>query len=157
MKRTISLILLLFTLTSCDWVRSTLGMATSKDIERAKLKLIQEEAQRKRKADSIAFIKDSIKYATLLVEKPKKELEKRFYIIAGSFHEDGNVSAMVKTLEKEGYSPETIEFKNGYMLVSIGGFNSFREARKAFNEYEEKELCAYDTWIYDLKQNLHVK
>ena len=158
MKQTISLLLLLFVLTSCDGVRSFLGMATSKDIEKAKIELAKEELLRKHRADSIAAIRDSIQRANLIAEQPmNKDIKGRYFVIAGSFKEESNVTDMENTLKKYGVNPVVLEFKNGFHLVGMGGYDTYSVAHKELTRLEEADFSSFDIWIYDKNQDLHIK
>lgn len=155
MKQTISLILIAMALTSCDNIRSILGMATSKDIEKAKLELQKEELLRKQKADSIAFVRDSIRNLSIVNEKDYT-LQGRFFVIAGSFKEPNNALDMSNTLKEAGFNPITLDFKNGFKLVGIGGFDNYNDAYREYKKLENTDFSSYDIWIYDVKQNLHL-
>ncbi|MEG0517611.1 MAG: SPOR domain-containing protein [Bacteroidales bacterium] len=139
-------------LSSCDRIRATLGMATSADIATAKRELQQKSEDslarlpQQNVANAVAA-KEEIEYAGAL--------DKKFYIIVGSFKKDYNTRSMLAFLKTRGYAPVKISLKNGYDMVSLGGYNNFTEARAEVKKIESWEECPYDVWIYDVAQKLH--
>lgn len=144
-------------LSGCDWIKKQLGMATSSDIARLKLEMQQKAAREQQIKDSL----ETLRLDSLRLEQEKNVLpyssglDKRYYVIVGSFQKDFNAKNMVETLKKSGYSPVKIALKNGFDMVAIAGFDNYREARNEILKIEDYDLCPYDVWIYDVKQALH--
>lgn len=141
-------------LSGCDRVRGILGMATSEDIEKARKELALRDEKERKERDSIAVseMKDTLE----VVQKVLPEsLDKRYYIIIGSFKVSKNTRNLLSFLKEQGYVPRMIPLKNGYDMVALGGYDGYSEARGEVNRIEQKEVCPYDVWIYDTKQQLH--
>ena len=149
-------LLLVVTLTGCDWVKKQLGMATSEDIARMKLEMEQMAAREQRVKDSLERVRlDSIKLAQQAQDMPYSKLDKQFYVVLGSFKKDFNAVNMVKALEKAGYSPVRIALKNGFDMVAAVGCSTIQEAWEEIKRIEESDLCPYDVWVYNIEQGLH--
>lgn len=147
---------LLCTLSGCDWVKKQLGMATSEDIEKLRLEMEQQALREKRIKDSIETARlDSIRLAEEMAAMPYAKLDKRYYVIVGSFKEDSNAEVMQGQLQKMGYSPVRIPLKNGFDMVAVAGSDDIYEARKEIAKIEDNDVCPYDVWIYDVQQGLH--
>lgn len=150
--------MLFFVFSSCDRIRSTLGMATSADIAAAKKELQQKAVTEPAGKDSLALLAEAGNNAAEAVKNEMEYagvLDKKFYIIVGSFKKDYNTRSMLAFLKTQGYSPVKISLKNGYDMVSLGGYNSFTTARAEVKKIETWEECPYDVWIYDVSQKLH--
>ena len=78
-------------------------------------------------------------------------------IMLSSVEVEGNAGKMYALLEKNGYTPRVIKFNNGFEVVSVAAYDNYREALKAMNDVMEYEFCPEDVWIYDIRQNMHVK
>ncbi|MFA6770255.1 MAG: hypothetical protein WCR71_03690 [Bacteroidales bacterium] len=160
-KIILTLITVIMIVTGCDWTRSQLGMATSKEIEALKNEQERMEASlyiadsiKNAKLDSIRLVTDSmaIKEAAQL---KRLESTQRFHVILGSFKVHSNSSRMMETLTKKGYKPQLFNFKNGFEAVSVC---SFDKATPAFNQmYKllDDGIAPDDIWVYDIRQNLH--
>ena len=119
MRRFKSIIVLLaavLLLSGCDWLRSTLGMPTSKDLGR-----VQTEVRMKHLADSLnTIVKDTVSVADSQNLKSSlpgtaskavnatsvapSQLTAQFYVIVGSFKDESNASKMDGYLLKNGYN-----------------------------------------------------
>lgn len=139
----------------CDWVKKQLGMATSEDIARLKLEMEQKALREKHIKDSIEAARlDSLRLAQE-AQMPYAKLDKQYYIIMGSFKKDFNAALMKEALEKLGYSPVRIPLKNGFDMVALAGFDSYKEAMQEIAKIEDNDLCPYDVWVYSVTQGLH--
>lgn len=156
MKRLFFLCLILVCfLSGCDRIRGILGMATSGDIEKARKELI-EKAAAQRLRDSLEALKIADSVARHTQVRPADEgLEKRYYIIVGSFKREKNSAGMLAFLKKQGYEPVKIPLKNGYDMVALCGYDTYYAARTEVDKIEQQEVCPYDVWIYDTEQKLH--
>lgn len=140
-------------LQGCDWIKGQLGMPTSKDIERMKLEIQQQESERlAQEAAREQRIRDSLAAMELAVQKPAVE---GYYVVLGSFKVHKNAEAFGVLVDKHGYSSEKILMKNGYMMVAIGGFTSFSQAYGEMEKIGEQDFCPYDMWVYGASQGLH--
>lgn len=166
--RKFNLVLLLvffsFFLSGCDWVRTQLGMPTSRELDAKKGAILFVAEQRlkdsvlKAKNDSIAkALADSSVTTGSVAEIPRADFGNRFYVIVGSFKDSVNSVKMLDFLSKNGYKPSIIEFKNGYKLVSAASFNTQEEAGKEMYKIMETDFSPEDIWVYDTNQKLHIK
>lgn len=166
MKRIISLsivVSLIFTLTGCDWIRSTLGMPTSNE-----LKEFRQLTQQKSDTIPLTTPADS---TSLNINKDKSQVNTtpanqavqpvgdfRFYVIVGSFSEAKNADKMVSYLKKSGYNPIRLTFRNGYNVVASSAHKGRSDAFAALRKLLELDFSPDDIWVYDaLKQKLHLE
>ncbi len=143
-------------LTGCDWIKGQLGMPTSKDIAMMKEQLAINEAkeqQRLQEEARLKFIEDSL--AQVAAEKGQKI--EGYHVIIGAFKDYSNADALEKFVAGLGYKPIKIMLKNGYMMVSLGGYNTVEEAVAQIRKIESLEVCPYDVWVYPAHKGLHVE
>jgi uncharacterized protein YceK len=84
------------------------------------------------------------------------QINARFYVIVGSFKDEGNVAKMDGYLSKNGYKPIHLNFKNGYKVVASGAFANANEAYGAMRKLLELDFSPEDVWVYDTNQKLHI-
>ncbi len=155
-RSVICMLVAVFMLSGCDWVKKQLGMATSEDIARLKMEMEQRELRQKQIQDSIALAKaDSLRLEQEKAVIPYGTLDKRYYVIMGSFKLISNAEILKAKLEEAGFSPIRIALKNGYDMVALAGFNKYMDAYEEVFKVDESDLCPYDVWIYDVEQGLH--
>lgn len=154
-----TLLVALVLVTGCDFFRSIVGKPTSEDLERMRQEAL-DQARKQREQDSIN------KARAIELEKAKTEAEQanlldesagRYHVILGSFKVESNAGKMHALLEKNGYRPRLIKFNNGFDVVSVAAYDNYWDALKAMNRIMEYEFCPEDVWIYDIRQNMHVK
>lgn len=80
---------------------------------------------------------------------------KRFHVVMGSFIMDNNAQRMMKTLTTYGFTPQRLEFANGYAVISAFQTDDLSQAYKRMNELFDLDITPHDIWIYDTNQNLH--
>lgn len=178
--KALSLIIpLLFLLGGCDWVRSTLGMPTSQDLDKLRYNAMMAKAADSAAAarkDTIAVTADSLAHADSLssvnqqktensantqasvpsiTQPTQKAMPARFYVIAGSFKEEANAAKMDGYLVKNGVKPVRLLFKNGYIVVASSAHENANEAYAAMRKLLELDFSPEDVWVYDTKQKLH--
>lgn len=148
-------VLVLFSLSGCDWIRKQLGKPTSEDL--AAMQAEFERAKAQRKADSLrqAAAMDSIRMAQQEQLSYAEKITHKYYVILGSFKKDFNAENMVAALKKAGYTPVKIALKNGFDMVAAIGCDTYGEACNEILKIEDNDLCPYDVWIYSTDQNLH--
>jgi nucleoid DNA-binding protein len=85
------------------------------------------------------------KKRALYYEEPKKQDDRTYYIVAGSFSTQVNAQKFASTLVKKGFTPEIIQ-GNGNYRVSIA---SFSDKNRAFTELERyrKENPKEAYWV----------
>ncbi len=158
MKRIISLsfaISLVFMLTGCDWLRSTLGMPTSNELQRYKqsTQVVSDSVPEPKVYDSTLVVSDTASVNQVITPSA----DARFYVIAGSFSDAANADKMATYLKESGYSPIRLTFKNGYNVVASSAHKQMSEAYASLRKLLELDFSPEDIWIYDSeKQKLHI-
>lgn len=142
-----ALVLSLCLLCSCDGLKHMLGMKTSSEIEQMKLMELESSRRQKMLQDSLAAAAAPVK---------KSGLDKRYYVILGSFKEQSNVDLMVKDAKAFNFNPVVIPCNNGFTMVAASGHSTLPEACSAKIRVEDLDICPYDIWIYDTNQGLHI-
>lgn len=148
-------VLMIFSLSGCDWIRKQLGKPTSEEL--AAMQAEMQRAKEQRMADSLKQVAamDSIRLAEQAQLPYISELTHKYYVILGSFKKDFNAENMVANLKKAGYSPVRIALKNGFDMVAAVGCDTYSEASDEILKIEDNDLCPYDVWVYSVEQNLH--
>lgn len=73
-----------------------------------------------------------------------KTIETRYLVVAGSFTSEANAEIQAKILEKEGYSPEIVNFNNSKMHTVIAArYNSKASANAASKQLKGKKIECY--------------
>lgn len=147
-------IMLLGSLNSCDWVRSKLGMPTSKELREKQEQLIKDSLE-KVEAEKEAARLEQLRLDSLEQIEAQKKALKRYHVVLGSFIMDNNAARMVQSIEKEGYTPVKISFKNGYSVISAYQTDVLHDAYNRMYKMFALDITPYDVWVYDTKQNLH--
>lgn len=145
-----ALLLCLCILCSCDGLKHMLGMKTSSEIEQMKQMDYEISQRQKMLQDSLAAVEAAER---AVAENPG--LDKRYYVILGSFKEQSNVDLMVKDAKAFNFNPIVIPCSNGFTMVAASGHSTLPEACSARIKVEELDICPYDIWIYDTNQGLH--
>lgn len=145
-----ALLLCLCILCSCDGLKHMLGMKTSSEIEQMKQMDYEISQRQKMLQDSLAAVEAAER---AVAENPG--LDKRYYVILGSFKEQSNVDLMVKDAKAFNFNPIVIPCSNGFTMVAASGHSTLPEACSARIKVEELDICPYDIWIYDTSQGLH--
>lgn len=145
-----ALLLCLCILCSCDGLKHMLGMKTSSEIEQMKQMDYEISQRQKMLQDSLAAVEAAER---AVAENPG--LDKRYYVILGSFKEQSNVDLMVRDAKAFNFNPIVIPCSNGFTMVAASGHSTLPEACSARIKVEELDICPYDIWIYDANQGLH--
>ena len=145
-----ALLLCLCILCSCDGLKHMLGMKTSSEIEQMKQMDYEISQRQKMLQDSLAAVEAAER---TVAENPG--LDKRYYVILGSFKEQSNVDLMVRDAKAFNFNPIVIPCSNGFTMVAASGHSTLPEACSARIKVEELDICPYDIWIYDTNQGLH--
>lgn len=145
-----ALLLCLCILCSCDGLKHMLGMKTSSEIEQMKQMDYEISQRQKMLQDSLAAVEAAER---AVAENPG--LDKRYYVILGSFKEQSNVDLMVRDAKAFNFNPIVIPCSNGFTMVAASGHSTLPEACSARIKVEELDICPYDIWIYDTNQGLH--
>jgi len=146
-------------LTGCDFFRSLVGKPTSAEIEQMRL-AAEDNLKKQMTLDSARMAEAAAAAAadSMSVEEKVPPITAdcpRYNVILGSFRVYSNADKMLKELDALGYTPKSIQFRNGFKLVSVFQGNGLSEAVGAMNNLRDKDFCPEDVWIYDLNQGLH--
>lgn len=167
MKR--SIIVLMFVsvvlCTGCDAFRRLAGRPTSVEIEARKAAIeaaMEAEHQaridslrrvEKQMADSLAVL-DSLKQMNGTMLEPAAmgglfttRLDRRYYVIVGSFMDKGNADYLKKEVEGRGYPVTLINFRNGYTAVGACPSDSIVEAYESLRKIQGEPFSPDDVWI----------
>lgn len=177
MKKTVILLLLAAAMlvTGCDFFRSLAGRPTSDVIaakrdslaEVARLEAEQQArlvaAEQQRLAALAAaeqFSRDSlaaeeeIRASKIMVLTPGKlkglyrtELDKKYYVIAGSFRERPNAEKKLRGVQEAGYEAVLISFRNGFHAIGAVPTDSVTVIVSALKALKAGKVCPNDAWI----------
>ncbi len=155
----------LLTLNGCDMFRRLAGRPTGKELEQMKIEmLMRQEAEHQARidslkrvekalADSIAVL-DSIRQLHGTILNPSEigglfttKLDFRYYIVVGAFKSRNNAESLFTTVEKDGYSPVLISFRNGFNAVGIAPANDLHHVFRSLKEVKTEKFCPDDVWI----------
>lgn len=160
-------LLVLMTVSGCDFMRKVAGRPTSEDIENKRLELLRAEeaalqarldslrqAEQKMLQDSLDAL-DSIRQLGGSILNPASlgglfatKLESRYYIIVGSFRARSNAEKLFNDAKAAGYRPALISFgKGGLIAVGVSPVNKLPDALAALNEVKQEKFCPSDVWI----------
>ena len=148
---------ILILLQGCDMIRGGLGMPTSEDIALMKRELALKEQEQLLKQQRAEFVADSIKKAQQEQEKGEENKVEGYHVVIGSFKDHRNADQLAAFVKKQGYKPQLIPLKNGYMMVTLGSNGRLRDAVGQMESILSKEECPYDVWVYWAGKNLHVQ
>lgn len=149
---------------SCDMFRSLAGRPTSDQIEQKKVLIaLRENAEQarldslrkaeKHLSDSLAAI-DSIRGCGMLVRTPADArglssvgLEKKYYVILGTFSERTNADAFSGRFPSES-EPAIFRLRNGFSVVTACQSDDPQEFFSRLSQLRAQKLISSDAWIY---------
>ena len=149
---------------SCDMFRSLAGRPTSDQIEQKKVLIaLRQKAEQarldsldkaqKHLADSLAAI-DSIRSCGMLLRTPAEArglssvgLEKRYYVILGTFSESANADFFSRRLP-EGAEPAVFRLRNGFSVVTACQSDDPIEFLGRLRLLREGWNVSSDAWIF---------
>lgn len=147
-------------LQGCDMVKGGLGLPTSDQILQMKEQMDKHQRELYLRDSVMAAQQAQIKMlndSLSKVEKVSNSLDKRFYLIVGTFKEEANIEHMMQFAKKKGFEPLRIPLKKGVTMIAIDGYNTLQGATSKVAEIKGTEICPYDVWIYSVTQNLHIQ
>lgn len=146
---------LMMHLTSCDWVRSRLGMPTSEDLQWIR------EQRHQDSVNKAALEKQALEQAQALAKAQQDSIQavaqthvKRYHVVPGSYKQEANVAKMIQVLSDLHYSPIRLSFKSGYTGVSAYQTDTLARAYEQVKALTQAQVTKDDIWIYDTQQNL---
>lgn len=174
MKKNATVVLLLsaFLLSGCDFLRTLAGRPSSSDINRMRMEITAAERSERLEQEALAAMKEAAEvkegeapedYVPVMDSLRRKGvpvytgsrmrgvlsegLDRRFYIVTGSFKDSANAERLSSKYAAKGYDSRVIRFGSGYDGVSAGAFNRLSEADEARKSGMEKGDFPKDTWI----------
>ncbi len=169
------LVPVLILVSGCDFFRSVAGRPTSAVLDKkreevlARQQFLREQAVRdslekiaaKRRADSLAALdaldarlldslsrkKGSFLRPARLGGLGKTVLEKKYYVVVGSFKSEENAQKKVSKCEQNGFPAVVIPFRNGMNAVGVCPSDRISESLRAMDELKQKGICPKEGWI----------
>jgi len=150
MKRSINVVLVLilcvFSVCSCDFLRKVAGRPDSAVIEQKRVEIA---AAQKALKDSIARA-DSLRQVELAVEAAKKLENSKFGIVLGSFKEAQNAEKLLQRAKDAGYAGRIFNYR-GLQTVLICPSDDAEEVKKGLEVVSKEPFCPSGAWIYEAK------
>ena len=162
-------IVLMMTVTGCDFFRKVAGRPTSDVIEMKRLEMMwdleEKAAREKAYKDSVAKVQQAMKDSVEALEyiaqcrvsviAPQKlggiltkDLTSGYYVILGSFKSGANAQALLRKVQGAGdYSPMLISFRSGMMAVAACPSDKVQDAVANIKELKKWDFCPPDAWI----------
>lgn len=175
MKKVLSIILItsvFLSLASCDQLRSIAGRPTSSELAQMKERKIgiesekaakeaarqaQEQRRRQAVADSIAAL-DKIesgavvmKPARNLSSKSMEALDRRYYVMIGSFGDAANAARLKNRAEAADYPAMLLSFSNGLTAVAACATDRVAEAVASLERLRQESFCPADAWLMECR------
>ena len=171
MRRSYILIfmLVMLTVTGCDFFRRVAGRPTSDVIEMKRLEmewdLEEKAAKEKAYRDSVERVqkaqKDSVDACEYIAQNkvsvivPQKlgglqtmDLPSGYYVVLGSFKARYNADALVRKVKAVGdYSPVLIVFRNGMIAVAACHAEKVQDVVASLRKLKTQPFCPPDAWI----------
>lgn len=130
-------------LSGCDFVRRSLGMPTSDELDAKKTEILKTEAQKKAKADSVAkALKMAQDSASMKKSDPSKDY--LYYIVVGVFEEKKNAERVYEQISGLVEAP-IMKAWAGMTMVAAGGADTMSEATVIL---EKIRPTVPDAWVY---------
>lgn len=146
-------LILLGSVSSCDWIRARLGMPTSEELQQKQEQIIQDSLEKVAREQEARL--EQLRLDSLAKIEAQKSALARYHVVLGSFIMDNNADRMMQKLPDLGYDPVRIEFKNGYSVISAYQTNSLPDAYNKMYKMFSLDITPYDVWVYDTNQQLH--
>lgn len=171
MKKTLILaVMLLSTVTSCDFVRTLAGRPTSARLEEMRVERMRaEEARHQAVLDSMERAQkaleealaareqellDSLTQAHGTVLNPSKlgglfttRLETKYCIVVGAFRNRTFAERKLTQCNEAGYAATIISFRNGLLAVSVCPSDNLEETLRTLKKLRGTDVCPADGWI----------
>lgn len=162
MKKSVIFVILMSVLlvSGCDMFRRMAGRPTSEELELKKVEIERRnamieamKAEQKQVSDSLAML-DSLRQmcSKMLWLKDMggiytTDLDAGYYIIVGSFRNQGNADAMIKSASDAGFVPVRISFRNGLDAIGVAASSSLEDALLSLKSVKREDFCPPDVWI----------
>ena len=151
-------------LCSCDMFRSLAGRPTSDRIEQKKVLIALRQRTEQARLDSLAKAEkhladslsaiDSIRSCGMLLRTPEQArglssvgLEKKYYVILGTFSERTNADAFSRKLPAES-QPAVFRLRNDFSVVTACQSDDPQEFFSRLSGLRAAKMCSADAWIF---------
>jgi len=164
-------VLLLATVTSCDFFRALAGRPGSSEIARKRALIERAEATRQARLDSIEHARlDSIaaaercladslyaldtlggagllRNASRLSGIDRRKLDARCYVVVGAFTQESNAARLVSRYESSGFTAEVFRYRSGLCAVFVSPCNTLAEALDAYRGVMRLPFAPKSAWV----------
>ena len=152
-------------LSGCDVFRSLAGRPTSAQIEAKRQSIEAAESFKSAilsaRADSLKIAREaaadslsalaSLQGVTMLettaVGGVSFPLQRRYYIVVGSFKSVDNARRFASSIESRGYEASLIPFKSGLNAVGLCGADKISSVSASFKKLRGEDFCPSGAWI----------
>lgn len=167
----LSIVLTVSLISSCDFFRSLAGRPTSAEIavkaariekieqERARLEMARRDSVEKVRmavADSLAAM-DSLAAGVFKMSRPRglssstlQKLDRRYYIVLGSFSDRNNARRLLDRVSASGYETVTLDFSSGSTAVAACPSDNIASAFSSLKSLRQEPYCPADAWIMEI-------
>ncbi|MBR4234247.1 MAG: hypothetical protein IKR96_06950 [Bacteroidales bacterium] len=161
--------------TGCDFFRSLAGRPTSEQLalkcdslaevarvkaeEEARLAALEQQrlaaiaAAEQFSRDSLAA-EEEIRTSKIMVLTPEKlkgtyntQLERKYYVVAGSFRERPNAEKKLRNVQEAGFEAVLISFRNGFHAIGAAPTDSVTVVLSSLKQLKAAKVCPNDAWI----------
>lgn len=168
----LAVVVLLFSASSCDFLRKVAGRPTSEDIARKKAMIEAIELEKAQRAESLedtlsAIVVESVQdtvedvMASIVANKIKlagskavssgvRELIKfRYVVVIGAFGSPTNAEALAGRARELSYDVILIPYSNGLTAVGVCPSDDLSKCFEALMHLRKESFCPSDAWILD--------
>ncbi|MBO4671502.1 MAG: SPOR domain-containing protein [Bacteroidales bacterium] len=164
-------LLLLCSVSSCDFFRGLAGRPLSSEIEAKRVRI--EQAQKRAEAvrdslerarkDSVLraekFVADSTFYTDSLLKAgklrkassirniPSRRLRSRYYVVVGAFSNEANASRLAARYQDAGFSAEPFRYYGKLTAVFVEPCSRITDAMDAFKRIKQLPFAPKEAWI----------
>lgn len=167
LSTTIAFMLLMLSLTGCDFIRTLAGRPTSADIAARKVRIIQQENRRfKEQAlqDSLAAVRlaekaretaaEAIGTLGYVVQSSDQvrslngiRLEHAYSLMIGTYHNADNAAKLAESIRELGFPTDVIRFYSGAVAIAACATDDPVEFLQFMEKVKGQSFCRPDAWI----------
>lgn len=143
----------MISLSGCDRIRRSFGLPDSSDIKKAERELSEKASAESSKSDSVAYRADTVAAVKEISSRESSEFgtasSGNYYVILGSFKEDGNAAKFGKIVRQAIGNAYIIHNEYGFDMVGVGPYGDIKSAcNKKIDLLDNHSFCPDDVWIY---------
>ncbi|MBR5905413.1 MAG: SPOR domain-containing protein [Bacteroidales bacterium] len=167
----VSVIIILAALTasvsSCDFFRGIAGRPGSAELQQKRERIEMMEARRdsleKARLDSAARAEKAaadslyaldtlsrsglLRNATALSKAPRKNLEHRYYVVAGAFSKPENAERLALRYSAAGFESVAFRYSNSLTAVFVAPCDCIYDALEAYRKVMQLPFASKNTWV----------